>query len=86
MIEDIQKQLIHYFPGQTFPEQEVEEGLEKGDILTEKGRILPFLQTALIDDKMLEVELDGKPRVYFSRLKDDPPDEPENEVVDDDNP
>ncbi len=83
MIEDIQQLLHHFFPGQTFPEQEVEEGLEKGDILIEKGRILPFLQTALIDDKMLEVELDSKPRVYFSRLKDNPPEETEDELIDD---
>ena len=29
------------------------------------------MQTALFDEKVLEVELDGMPRVYFSRLKDD---------------
>jgi hypothetical protein len=79
MINDIQQQLRHFFPGQNFPEQEVEEGLEKGEIFTEKLKILPFLQTALFDEKVLEVELDGKPRVYFSRLQDDLPDHTEDE-------
>lgn len=82
MINDIQRQLNLFFPGQTFPDQEVEEGLERGEILTEKERILPFLQTALFDEKVLEVELDGKPRIYLSRLKDNPPEETEDEVVD----
>jgi hypothetical protein len=87
MINDIQQQLRHFFPGQNFPEQEVEEGLEKGEIFTEKLKILPFLQTALFDEKVLEVELDGKPRIYFSRLQDDLPDhtedEEENEILSD---
>jgi hypothetical protein len=42
-------------------------------------KILPFLQTALLDEKVLEVELDGMPRVYFSRLKDDFSDSTEDE-------
>lgn len=73
MINDIQQQLRHFFPGQNFPEQEIEEGLEKGEIFTDKMKILPFLQTALFDEKVLEVELDGKPRIYFSRMQDDLP-------------
>lgn len=83
MINDIQQQLCHFFPGQNFPEQEVEEGLEKGEIFIEKLKIVPFLQTALFDEKVLEVELDGKPRVYFSRLLDDLPGhtEEEDEIV-----
>ncbi len=79
MINDIQQQLLHFFPGQNFPEQEVEEGLEKGEIFIEKLKILPFLQTALFDEKVLEVELDGKPRIYYSRLQDDLPEHAEYE-------
>jgi hypothetical protein len=71
MIDDIKKQLLLFFPGQAFPDSDVETGLDNGDILTEKEKILPFLQTALFDEKVLEVELDSMPRVYFSRLKDD---------------
>jgi c-di-GMP-binding flagellar brake protein YcgR len=83
MINDIQQQLHLFFPGQNFPDEEVKESLERGDIITGVEKILPFLQTALIDDKVLEIELDSKPRIYFSRLKDDPPDETEDELTDD---
>lgn len=71
MIDDIKRQLQRFFPGQTFPISEIEAGVESGEILTEMEKILPYLQTALLDEKVLEVELDGMPRVYFSRLKDD---------------
>jgi hypothetical protein len=71
MIDDIEKQLHLFFPGHSFTTPAIEAGLKKGHILIEKGKILPFLQTALFDDKVLEVELDGKGLVYFSRLKDD---------------
>ncbi len=84
MSNDTQQQLHLFFPGENFPDEEVEEGLERGEIITEQGRILPFFQTALFDDKVLEFELDGKPRIYFSRLKDDPPDEIEDESADND--
>lgn len=73
MINDLKKQLHLFFPGQLFSVSDIETGLEKSDILTEKEKILPFLQSALFDDKVLEIELDGMPRVYFSRLKDDIP-------------
>ncbi len=80
MSNDVKQQLHLFFPGQTFPDEDIEDGLERGEILTERAKILPFLQTALFDEKVLEVELDGRPRIYFSRLKDDLPDIPEDEV------
>lgn len=79
MTDDIKKRLYQFFPGQTFPASELELALEKGDILTTKEAILPFLQTALFDEKVLEIELDSLPRTYFSRLKDDLPDVTEDE-------
>ena len=79
MIDDIKRQLHRFFPGQTFPISEIEAGVERGEILTEMEKILPYLQTALLDEKVLEVELDGMPRVYCSRLKDDFSDSIENE-------
>ncbi len=43
--------------------------------------ILPYIQTAFFDNKILEVELDGMTRIYFSKVHDDIPDpeEVENE-------
>jgi hypothetical protein len=80
MTEEIKKQLHHFFPGEIFADEDLETAIDKGDIVTDKEKILPFLQTALFDEKVLEVELDGMPRVYFSRLKDDLPDLIEDEI------
>lgn len=46
--------------------------MTRGEILVEGNLILPYLQTALLDEKVVEVQLDGLPTVYFSRLKDHP--------------
>ncbi len=83
MSNDVKQKLHLFFPGQTFPDEDIEEGLERGEILVERSKILPLLQTALFDEKVLEIELDGRPRVYFSRLKDDLPDYSEEEQEDD---
>lgn len=80
MTEEIKRQLLHFFPGEKFTAEALETALQNGEIVTAKEKILPYLQTALFDDKVLEVELDGMPRVYFSRLKDDIPDPVEDEV------
>ena len=74
MIDEVKKQLEYYFPDHSLPASAIESGLAKGEILAEKEKILPFLQTALFDEKVLEVELDSIPQVYFSRLKDHIPD------------
>lgn len=81
MTDDLKKRLHEFFPAATFSVSEVELALEKGDILTTKEAILPFLQTALFDEKVLEIELDRLPRTYFSRLKDDLPDVAEDEAA-----
>ena len=80
MTEEIKRQLQRFFPSETFTVETLETALEKGEIVTAKEKILPYLQTALFDDKALEVEVDGMPRVYFSRLKDDLPDLIEDEI------
>ncbi|MBU1139149.1 MAG: PilZ domain-containing protein [Proteobacteria bacterium] len=75
-IHSIKKKLSLFFPEDTysFTWQAIEEGLERGDFMVKSTEILPYLQTALFDDKIIEVELDGMTRVYFSRIHDDTPD------------
>jgi len=73
MNDDIQRKLQHFIPGELLSAKTLESALANGDILTGKEPILPYLQTALLDEKVLEVQLDGMPMVYFSRLKDDIP-------------
>lgn len=72
----IQQNLTLFFPEEaySYTRQAIEDGMEAGEILTEPEQILPYIQTALIDDKILEVELDGMTRTYFSRIYDDIPD------------
>lgn len=46
------------------------KALEAGDIFYKPIDILPFLQTALMDEKILEVVINGMENVYFNRLHD----------------
>ncbi len=82
-LQNIQKKLTLFFPedSYSFTRQAIEDGMKSGELMTKPVQILPYVQTALFDNKILEVELDGMTRVYFSRLNDDLPDleEEENE-------
>lgn len=73
MSEDIKSLLKQYFPAESFTDASVTTALQNGDIMETEKEILPYLQSALLDEKVLEVELDGIPRVYFTRIEDDPP-------------
>lgn len=73
MIDDIKRNLRKFFPRERFTTETVEQGVAAGDIITGRENLLRYLQTALFDEKVLEVELDGMPMVYMSRLKDDVP-------------
>ncbi|MDO8947447.1 MAG: hypothetical protein Q7U88_09855 [Desulfocapsaceae bacterium] len=86
-LQNILKKLALFFPNQSpnYTLQSVEEGLDAREILIKGEDILPSLQTAFFDDKIVEVELNGIPRVYFSRIHDHTPDleevEEEGEIV-----
>lgn len=77
--EEIQKQLKHYFPRTIMSLNAVSEALVDGDVLVKPDEILRYLQSALLDDKTLEVEHDGLATTYFTRMIDDAPPEPELE-------
>lgn len=72
MNADINRLLQQLFGNSPPSPEEVEAALAKGEILVDSNLILPYLQTALLDEKVVEVQLDGLPTVYFSRLKDHP--------------
>jgi hypothetical protein len=72
MNADINRLLQQLFGDSPPSPEEVEAALARGEILVEGNLILPYLQTALLDEKVVEVQLDGLPTVYFSRLKDHP--------------
>lgn len=73
MNDDIKKLLQIYFPSSSYSQEELSEKFDKGEILTKEEDILPYLQTALLDEKILEVEVDRAPNLYFSRLQDNSP-------------
>ncbi len=83
-IQNVKKKLCLFFPedSYSFTNQAVEEGLEFGAFMVKPSRILPLVQTSLLDNKILEIETDGLTRVYFSRLYDDLPDLEETEDED----
>lgn len=78
--ERVQKRLNLFFPDMVYTRESVDEGLELGDIFYLATDMLTYLQSAMFDEKVVEVELDGMSRVYFSRIYDDLPDLVEAEV------
>ena len=67
-IQNIQKKLAFFFPEETysFTSQAVADGVASGEFMVNPSQILLYIQTALLGDKILEVELDGMTRVYLS--------------------
>ena len=80
--QNVQKKLSLFFPedSYSFTNQAVDDGLESGNFMVKPSTILPFLQTALLDNKIVEVEMDGMTRVYFTRLYDEVPELEEVEI------
>jgi len=75
-LQNVLNKLLLFFPNQSpgYTLQSVDEGLADEEILLEGKAFLPYIQTAFFDDKIVEVELNGIPRVYFSRIHDHTPD------------
>jgi hypothetical protein len=80
-LRNIQKKLTLFFPedSYSFTRQAIKDGMDSGEFMTKPAQILPYIQTAFFDNKILEVELDGMTRIYFSRINDDLPDPEEIE-------
>lgn len=80
IVDRVKKRLELFFTDEIYTQESIEEGLETGDIFIKPVDTLPFLQTALLDEKIVEVEMDGMTRVYFGRISDDPPPDIEEEI------
>lgn len=80
ILERVRKRIELFFPDEIYTRETIKEAIEVSDVFIKPTEILPYLQTALLDEKILEVELDGMTRVYFGRIYDDPP--PTEEEVD----
>ncbi|MBU1234852.1 MAG: hypothetical protein KKC77_18325 [Proteobacteria bacterium] len=64
------KKLKLFFPEENYSMEQLEELVSCGEIFTEAKRILPYLQSALLEEQVLEIELDGMTRIYITRLSD----------------
>ncbi len=51
----------------------LQEEIDSGNVLYKPQEILPFLQTAFMDEKFVEVEINGITQIYFSKVHDHPP-------------
>jgi hypothetical protein len=72
-LQRVQRRMALFFSEEIYTLSMLEEDVETGDVFYKPTEILPYLQTALMDEKILEVEFDGLTRVYFSRVHDHPP-------------
>jgi len=66
-------QLRMFFPETIYTGEEIEAGLQKEQIIIDADKMLRYLQSALLDEKIIEIQLDNEPKKYFARLSDHPP-------------
>ncbi len=71
--KNIGKKADFFFPEDNYTLEQVESEVDLGTIFVDPTRMLPYLQTALLDEQIMEVELDGMTRIYYTRLSDELP-------------
>ena len=75
--ESLSKRLIDrlnlFFSETKYSLDMLQEELDNGDVFYKPGDVLPFLQTALMDEKFVEVEMSGITQIYFTKIHDHPP-------------
>lgn len=81
--ESLSKRIVDrlnlHFSDIVYTQSMLEEELDSGNIFYKPADILPFLQTALMDEKFVEVEMNGITQVYFTKVHDHPPEKVEEE-------
>lgn len=71
-----------FFSDIVYTQSMLEEELDSRNIFYKPADVLPFLQTALMDEKFVEVEMNGITQVYFTKIHDHPPEKQEEEDED----
>lgn len=83
--ESLSKRLVDrlnlFFSDILYSQDMLQEKLDTGDVFYKPVDVLPFLQTALMDEKFVEVEMSGITQVYFTKIHDHPPEKKEEEEV-----
>lgn len=85
-IAKIKELAFSYFPDIRFTDTPSSlETLDKGELFFEKKQILPYLQTMLFEEHLVEIQVDQTTRIFFAHVVDDFPDlieeEEEDEIV-----
>lgn len=70
--ENIFEKLKKYFPEGSFLEQSLNDDIDLSDIIYTPEGFLPYLQTALLDEKFIEVRFDDGDETYFTKIVDAP--------------
>lgn len=77
--DELVKTIRLFFPQDGYNEEVVADGVKNGDIITDQSLLINYLQGALHDESLLEVELGNITRVFFCRILDHPPEEDTSE-------
>ena len=81
--ESLSKRIVDrlnlFFSDIVYTQNTLEEELDSRDVFYKPGDMLPFLQTALVDEKFVEVEMNGITQVYFTKIHDHPPETAEDD-------
>lgn len=81
--ESLSKRLVDrlnlFFSDIHYSQDMLQEELDTGDVFYKQSDVLPFLQTALMDEKFVEVEMSGITQVYFTKIHDHPPEQKEED-------
>lgn len=73
------KRLQLFFPDQVYTEESVADLMNDNDVFSDLSMILKYVQSALLDGKVMEVCLDTNPRTFFTRVADYPPETDDDE-------
>lgn len=76
----LKETLNSFFPEAKYSEKSLVSGLESGEIINSTSSLANYLQSALLDESLVEVELGGLTRLFFCRILDHPPELQEEEM------
>lgn len=72
-------QMKQFYPAEKFDSASLEHDIKSGKLFVRPEDFLPYLQTALLDDKLIEVRFDDNEIPHFTKIIDWPAKEKEND-------
>ena len=81
-MKQIHMLLRSYFPDHVTFNSEAGEGADSDVVLSGPEQILPYIQTVLFEEHLLELQIDSSTRTFFANIVDELPELVEFEVGD----